>query len=70
MVADGMSEHVEWAARLDDGAVLLRCDCGWQEHVRDTPDIVGAVRDHKPLIPEQDGEMPQCRPVGGTSVAG
>ena len=65
-----MSEHAEWAVRLDDSAVLVRCACGWQEHVRDTALIAAAVRDHKPLIPEQAGEMPQCRPVGGPSVAG
>lgn len=65
-----MSEHAEWAVRLDDGAVLLRCACGWQEHVWDTGDVAAAVRAHKPLVPEQAGEAAQCRPVGGPTIPG
>lgn len=65
-----MSEHAEWAVRLDDGAVLLRCTCGWQEHVPSTGHVAAAVRDHKPLVPQQPGEVPHTDPVGRPPVLG
>ena len=47
-----MAEHAEWASRLENGSVLVRCLCGWRDEVL-LREVTVAIRGHKPLIPEQ-----------------
>ena len=51
-----MAEHAEWASRLENGSVLVRCVCGWCDQVP-LGDVTEAIRAHKPLIPEQERQV-------------
>ena len=62
------SDHAEWAVRLENGSLRLRCVCGWQDEVTRTADIAQACVLHRPLVPPQGDPGGGSLPVRGQSA--
>ena len=59
-MSDISADSAEWAVRLDDGSIPLRCTCGWQDQVLRAADVARALVLHKPLAVPDAGSLAEA----------